>query len=106
MPKDQPGDSSSEAGENKAAQLHAEAALEGCYAGHWDRWGLKPGHRYTLAGGTGADAENVSGYDTCTKRGDGYRRLGSLDYEIRDAVNGLMESRGHRKRYSTRPIPF
>ena len=84
-------------GENKAAQLHAEAALEGCYSAHWDRWGLKPNHRYTLAGGTGADAENVSGHDTCTKRGDGYRRLGSLDYEIRDAVNGLMESRGHRK---------
>ena len=62
-------------GENQAAQLHAEAALEGCYSAHWDRWGLKPNHRYTLAGGTGAEAENVSGHDTCTRRGDGYQRL-------------------------------
>ena len=84
-------------GENRAAQLHAEAALKGCYSGHWDRWGLKPNHRYTLAGGTGAESENVSGHDTCTSRGDGYRRLESLEYEIQDIVNGLMESRGHRK---------
>lgn len=84
-------------GENKAAQLHAEAALEGCYSAHWDRWGLKSNHRYTLAGGTGAEAENVSGHDTCAKRGDGYRKLGPINDEIRDAVNRLMKSRGHRK---------
>ena len=32
-------------GYNKAAQLHAEAALEGCYSSHWDRWGLTPNAR-------------------------------------------------------------
>ena len=31
---------------NPAAQLHAEASLAGCYSAHWDRWGLKPNHRY------------------------------------------------------------
>ena len=83
-------------GENRAAQLHAEAGLEGCYSGHWDRWGLKPNHRYTLAGGTGAESENVSGRDTCIREGDGYRKLGPLRDEVRSTVNRLMNSRGHR----------
>ena len=59
-------------GDNPAAQLHAEAALEGCYSGHWDRWGLKPNHRYTLTGGTGADGENVLGKDYCIKPYENY----------------------------------
>ena len=84
-------------GTNQAAQLHAEAALDSCYSSHWDQWGLKPNHRYTLAGGTGADAENVSGHDTCIGPGDGYRPLGNLSHEIADAVAGLMQSRGHRQ---------
>ena len=84
-------------GTNQAAQLHAEAAVKNCYSSHWDRWGLKPNHRYTLAGGTGADGENVSGHDVCTGPGDGYRPLNSLSWEVRDAVHGLMASRGHRE---------
>ena len=84
-------------GTNQAAQHHAEAALDSCYSSHWDQWGLKPNHRYTLAGGTGADAENVSGHDTCTGPGDGYRPLGSLSHEVADTVAGLMASRGHRQ---------
>ena len=52
-------------GQNPASQLHAEAALEGCYSSHWDRWGLKPNHRYSLTGGTGHDGENASGSDIC-----------------------------------------
>ena len=84
-------------GNNRAAQLHAEAALEACYSAHWDRWGLKPNHRYTLAGGTGADAENVSGHDACTRTGDGYRLLGNLSDEISDTTAGLMGSRDHRQ---------
>ena len=54
-------------GTNPAAQLHAEAALENCYGGHWDQWGLKPNHRYTLTGGTGAEGENGSGLRYCIK---------------------------------------
>ena len=84
-------------GHNQAAQLHAEEAIKGCYSSHWDRWGLKPSHRYTLAGGTGADAENISGHDSCVGPGDGYRPLNSLSYEVSDTVNGLMQSRGHRR---------
>ena len=83
-------------GHNRAAQLHAEAAIQHCYSAHWDRWGLKPYHRYTLTGGTGADAENISGHDACIKPFQGYARLGDLSDEIEDTMVGLMESRGHR----------
>ena len=83
-------------GDNPAAQLHAEAALEGCYSGHWDRWGLKPNHRYTLTGGTGADAENVFGSDYCIKPYENYETISSMTEEVAEAVKGWMESPGHR----------
>ena len=84
-------------GNNTAAQLHAEAALEGCYSSHWDRWGLKPNHRYTLTGGTGADAENGSGSDYCIKASDNYSANSSMELEIAEAVQGWMNSPGHRR---------
>ena len=84
-------------GTNPAAQLHAEASLEGCYSAHWDQWGLKPNHRYTLTGGTGADAENGHGSDYCIRAHENYTPITSMDDEIADAVQGWMESPGHRK---------
>ena len=84
-------------GTNNAAQLHAAAALEGCYSAHWDRWGLKPNHRYTLAGGTGAEGENVSGSDYCIKPWDNYKPIGSMKEEVKDTTEGFMRSRGHRR---------
>ncbi len=84
-------------GNNRAAQLHAQAALEGCYSGHWDRWGLKPNHRYTLAGGTGADAENMSGSSYCTQASDNYATIRSMEDEVRKTVQGWMDSPGHRR---------
>ena len=83
-------------GSNPAAQLHAEAALEGCYSSHWDQWGLKPNHRYTLSGGAGADGENASGSDYCIKSWDNYRVIGSMKTEVKEAMEGLMDSPGHR----------
>ena len=83
-------------GNNRAAQLHAQAALEGCYSGHWDRWGLKPNHRYTLAGGTGADGENTAGGDYCIKASDNYAPR-SMEQEVRETVQGWMDSPGHRE---------
>ena len=38
-------------GNNNAAQLHAEASLNGCYSSHWGDDGLKPYMRYSLGGG-------------------------------------------------------
>ena len=84
-------------GDNQAAQLHAEAAIKGCYFSHWDKWGLKPNHRYTLAGGTGASAENVSGHRVCPGPRDDYTPVGNLSSEVADSVSGLMRSRGHRE---------
>ena len=84
-------------GNNPAAQLHAEAALEGCYSSHWDQWGLKPNHRYTITGGTGADSENASGSDYCIKAQDNYRVKESMTQEVKETVQGWMESPGHRR---------
>ena len=84
-------------GNNRAAQLHVQAALAGCYSGHWDRWGLKPNHRYTLTGGTGADAENMSGYRYCNQASDNYAPIASMEDEVRKTVQGWMESPGHRR---------
>ena len=84
-------------GNNPAAQLHAEAALEGCYSSHWDRWGLKPNHRYTLTGGTGADAENVSGLDYCIKPEDNFTAHSSMELEVIEAIESWTDSPGHRR---------
>ena len=85
-------------GSNPAAQLHAEAALEGCYSSHWDRWGMKPNWRYTLTGGTGAEGENVSGSDYCIKASENYRsNEGRMLLEVSETVKGWMDSPGHRK---------
>ena len=84
-------------GNNPAAQLHVEAALEGCYSSHWDRWGLKPNHRYTLTGGAGADAENGHGLDYCIKPKDNYATNSSMEQEVAEAVQGWMNSPGHRR---------
>ena len=48
-------------GSNRAAQLHAEASLAGCFSSHWGMDGLKPYMRYTLAGGQQSNGENLSG---------------------------------------------
>ena len=84
-------------GNNPAAQLHAEAALEGCYSAHWDRWGLKPNQRYTLTGGIGADGENVSGLSYCIKAQDNYKANSPMAKEIAETIQGWMESPGHRR---------
>lgn len=84
-------------GNNVAAQLHAEAALTGCYASHWGADGLKPYMRYSLAGGYQSNGENGSGWDYCIKSSDGYAAIYSIEAEIRDAVEGWMDSSGHRR---------
>ena len=84
-------------GDNVAAQLHAESALENCFSSHWGADGLKPYMRYTLAGGYQSNGENVSGLNYCIKAGDGYRPLDSPEQEMREAMDGLMRSPGHRR---------
>ena len=84
-------------GANTAAQLHAETLLAGCYSSHWDQWGLKPNHRYTLTGGTGADGENISGASYCIKPHENYAAISSMEDAVVETVDGWMESPGHRR---------
>ena len=84
-------------GSNPAAQLHAEAALDGCYSGHWDEWGLKPNHRYTLTDGTGADGENVSGSSYCISQFENYAAITSMQQEVAETVQGWIDSPGHKR---------
>ena len=84
-------------GDNIAAQLHAEAALENCFASHWGIDGLKPYMRYSLAGGYQSNGENGSGSDYCIKASDGYRAIQNINTEIRQAMEGWMGSLGHRR---------
>ena len=85
-----------ELGNNFAAQLHAEAALENCFSSHWGIDGLKPYMRYSLAGGYQSNGENISGLGYCIRASDGYRGIGTLEREISEAMDGLMASPGHR----------
>ena len=84
-------------GDNIAAQLHAENSLTNCFGSHWGIDGLKPYMRYSLAGGYQTNAENGSGSDYCIREGEGYRPLGSMEAEIRETMDGWMDSPGHRR---------
>ncbi len=84
-------------GNNIAAQLHAESALENCYASHWGIDGLKPYMRYSLAGGYQSNGENGHGSDYCIVASDFYRPITNIRIEIMDAIEGWMDSPGHRR---------
>jgi uncharacterized protein YkwD len=47
----------------RVATAHATEMAQHEFASHWNRDGLKPYHRYSLAGGTDATQENVSAAD-------------------------------------------
>ncbi len=83
-------------GNNIAAQIHAEAALENCFSSHWGIDGLKPYMRYSLAGGYQSNGENGSGLDYCIRSFQGYRPLSNIRSEIEETMAGWMGSPGHR----------
>ena len=84
-------------GDNIAAQLHSDAALENCFSSHWGIDGLKPYMRYSLAGGYQSNGENGSGLDYCITSRDGYQSLASIEQEIRETMDGWMDSLGHQR---------
>ena len=53
--------------------------------------------RYSLAGGYQSNGENGSGSDYCIKASDGYRAIANIETEIRQAMEGWMDSPGHRR---------
>ncbi len=85
-----------ELGENIAAQLHVESALRNCVSSHWGLDGLKPGMRYSLAGGYQSNGEVASGLDYCYRARDRVTPIGSVRQRILQAHQGLMGSPGHR----------
>ncbi len=86
-----------ELGDNVAAQIHAESALENCFSSHWGIDGLKPYMRYSLSGGYQANGENGSGLDYCIGAFDGYRANSGIRREIEETMRGWMDSPGHRR---------
>ena len=84
-------------GDNPAAQLHAESALAHCFSGHWGIDGMKPYMRYSLHGGYQSNGENVSGSDFCIERHQRYRAIQSVEEEVREAMQGLLNSSDHRR---------
>ena len=83
-------------GNNVAAQLHAEELSEGCFVSHWGLDGLKPYMRYSLAGGYQSNLENVLGNIYCPRWYSFYTVLTDGQQDIRDAMDGWMDSPGHR----------
>ena len=53
--------------------------------------------RYSLAGGFQSNGENGSGLDYCIRAADRYSPITSMDQEIREAMEGWMDSPGHRR---------
>ena len=78
-------------GDNLAAQGHAEASLLGGFNSHWNLNGLKPGMRYSLAGGYQRTQENVF-RSRCSGECDFHPEAA-----IQKAIEGWMSSPGHRK---------
>lgn len=84
-------------GGNVSAQLHAESSLDNCAGSHWGIDGLKPYMRYSLAGGYQSNGENWLGSDYCIKASDRYSSIVSIEQEVIEAMNGWMNSPGHRR---------
>ena len=85
-----------ELGTNLAAQTHAEEVFRNGFLGHWGLDGLKPYMRYTLASGTWAEGENVSGPNNPRVPGASHVRTSVRD-SLRETQQGLMASPGHRR---------
>ena len=84
-------------GTNNVAQVQADQLLEDCVFSHWGTDGLKPYQRYSLAGGYQTNGENALTFNEC---GLADTWLGWNDEPtemVTDAVEGWLESPGHRK---------
>ena len=84
-------------GNNRAAQVHANNHLADCFGGHWGLDGTKSYMRYALAGGYQASAENTSGLEFCIRAEHGYAAIRSTEYAVRQAMDGFLNSPGHRR---------
>lgn len=79
----------------EVGRLHAEDMVTYGYFSHWNREGLGPDHRYSLAGGYHAVFENLHAYTYTYGDGRG-APIEDWSAVIANAHSGLMESPGHR----------
>ena len=84
-------------GDNRAPQIHAENALEGCFTGHWGLDGTKPYMRYSLAGGYQSSNENALGNHFCIPASGRFAANKDIETEIVEAMDSWMGSFGHRR---------
>ena len=83
-------------GDNPAAQLHADESLANCMFGHWDAYGTKPYMRYSAVGGYQNNGENSLGGRYCPRPDERYAFVKPSE-EVADAVEGWINSPGHRR---------
>ena len=84
-------------GTNNVAQIQADQLLEDCVISHWGTNGLKPYMRYSLADGYQTNGENVLTFNECGLK-DTWLQWNDEPVEmVAQAMEGLMESPGHRK---------
>ena len=72
--------------DNGAAQMHAEASLQGCYRSHWDLNGSSDSMRYSLAGGYHANHVDLFSNEYCVQPDEGLRTGGAMDGWLTDNV--------------------
>ena len=84
-------------GSNDVAQIQAESLLRDCVFSHWGTDGLKPYQRYSLAGGYQTNGENALTFNECGLA-DTLLGWNAEPMEmVTDAVEGWLESPGHRE---------
>lgn len=79
----------------EAGRRHTADMIRYGYFSHWNREGLGPDHRYTLAGGRHAVMENLHTLATTYSDGRG-APIEDWSAVIHNAQQGLMNSPGHR----------
>ena len=84
-------------GTNNVAQVQADQILEDCVSSHWGTDGLKPYHRYSLAGGYQVNGENVSSHNECGLADTLLYWNADPMEMVTDTVEGWLESPGHRE---------
>ena len=74
-------------GDNIAAQLHVEASLRDCTAGHWTSDGYSIYRKYNLAGGYQTHQTAYAGLNYCIGEVDQYPLIGDPSDEIIATIN-------------------
>ena len=84
-------------GNNNVAQIQADNLLRDCVLSHWGTDGLKPYMRYSLTGGYQANAENALTHNECGLADTWLQWNDEPMQMVSDAVDGWLESPGHRE---------